>query len=160
MVMSEISKESFAHLRKLYNDINAQVPDGNLINQRLRNEIAGMFSVTIFATYEGVVKETLISYASKFHLKYQNHVERDYARMNSKITIGDLYSLSKTFGLPESTEKSTKKDSTLFHQELNKNKIFIEQRFRTQLIKNYENIFQWRNAYAHQRDSLVTLRNV
>jgi len=158
--MSEILTESFQHIRRLARDIDKKLNGVSASDQRLRNEIAGMFAVTIAASYEGIVKETLIFYAGNFHLKYREHVEKDFRRLNAKISISDLKTYSRRFGLKEWTGHKVKKNSTTFHKILSEKRAIVERRFRTDMITSYENIFDWRNTYAHERTTNATFDDV
>jgi len=158
--MSETIDENFQHIRNLARDIEEKLNGTSSAEQRLRNEIAGMFAVTIAASYEGIVKETLVEYAGKFHPKYQEHIEKDFDRLNARISINDLKAYSRRFGLTEWTGHGVKKNSTTFHRVLSEKKTVVERRFRTDLLTSYESIFTWRNAYAHERATTATFSDV
>lgn len=158
--MSEILDENFQHIRSLARDIEEKLSGTSSAEQRLRNEIAGMFAVTIAASYEGIVKETLVKYAGKFHPKYQEHVEKDFDRLNARMSIDDLISYSRRFGLTEWVGHGVKKNSTTFHRILFERKAVVERRFRTDLVTSYNSIFVWRNAYAHERTTTATFSDV
>jgi len=85
--MNETIDENFRHIRTLAADIDGKLTGTSVAEQRLRNELAGMFAVTIAATYEGIVRETLISYAGAFHPKYRNHVEKDFGNSQAPSPI-------------------------------------------------------------------------
>lgn len=158
--MSKLLEDSFSHIRNLARDIEAKLIGTSSSEQRLRNEIAGMFAVTIAASYEGIVKETLVNYAGNFHSKYKDHIERDFEKMNARISIGDLFSYSRRFGLSEWVGKGVKKNSTTFHKILEERRLVVERRFRSDLITSYESIFTWRNLYAHERSTTATFSDV
>lgn len=99
--MNDIVDGSFLHIRSLARDIEERLGGTSTAEQRLRNELAGMFAVTIAASYEGIVKDTLILYASKFHSKYRDHIEKDFEKLNARISIDDLRMYSRRFGLSE-----------------------------------------------------------
>ena len=141
-------------------DIEFRLKGTSASEQRLKNELAGMFAVTIAASYEGIVKETLISYAGNFHPKYKSHIEKDFERLNAKISVHDLKSYSHRFGLTEWSGRGAKKNATTFHKMLIDRGIVVERRFRTDLVTSYENIFKWRNAYAHERATTATFKDV
>ena len=119
-----------------------------------------MFAVTIAASYEGVVKETLITYAGNFHPKYQDHVTKDFKRLNARLSVNHLMQYSQHFGLTQWTGLGVKKNATTFHRLLSEKKTVVERRFRTDLLQSYENIFEWRNAYAHERSTTATFSDV
>ena len=158
--MSNTLDENFQHIRNLACDIDKKLNGTSSSDQRLRNEIAGMFAVTIAASYEGIVKETLVEYAGRFHQKYRDHVQKDFQRLNAKISVKDLKDYSRNFGLDRWEGHRAKKNSTTFHRILEDKQVKVAQRFGTDLITNYENIFAWRNAYAHERASTATFSDV
>ncbi|MBP6379517.1 MAG: hypothetical protein KA312_03765 [Sphingorhabdus sp.] len=158
--MNEIVEDNFRHIRNLARDIESILDGNSVAQQRLGNELAGMFAVTIAATYEGIVKETLILYASNFHSKYKNHVEKDFERLNARISIDDLKSYSRHFGLNEWHGTGSQKNATTFHRVLFETKSVVERRFRRDLLTSYKNVFMWRNAYAHERSASVTFKDV
>jgi RiboL-PSP-HEPN len=158
--MNEAVEENFRHIRNLAKNIENLLGGESTTEQQLSNEFAGMFAVTIAATYEGIVKETLIAYAATFHQKYKEHMEKDFDRLNARISIDDLRAYSRRFGLSEWTGHGIKKNSTTFHKILSETQVRVERRFRKDLIKSYENIFTWRHAYAHERSTLATFKDV
>lgn len=158
--MDEILNENFLHIRGLARDIEGRLSGTTTADQRLRNELAGMFAVTIAATYEGIVREALIAYAGKFHSKYRNHIEKDFERLNARISVNDLKAYSRRFGLAEWTGRGVKKNSTTFHRILSERQSVVERKFRADLVRSYENIFTWRNAYAHERTTSATFSDV
>jgi hypothetical protein len=158
--MSEVLDENFQHIRSLARDIEEKLNGTSSAEQRLRNEIAGMFAVTIAASYEGIVKETLVSYAGQFHPKYRKHIEKDFDRLNARISVENLVSYSRHFGLTGWTGHGAKKNSTTFHKILQERKTVVERRFRTDPITSYDSIFKWRNAYAHERTTTATFSDV
>lgn len=158
--MYEAVNENFLHIRSLANQINTRLGGSTTEEQSLSNELAGMFAVTVVASYESIVKDTLISYAGRFHPKYKDHVANDFEKLNAKISIDDLRAYSRRFGLKEWSGYKVKKNSTTFHKILNEKTIVVERRFRTDLIANYNNLFTWRHAYAHERAALATFKEV
>jgi len=159
--MIELVNSNFKHIRELANDIDNRLSQSNAADRKIRSELAGMFAVTIVATYESIVKETLIDYAGKFHQKYQAHVENDFSKLNARISLADLKNYSKKFGLPAWAEPGApKKNKTVFHKMLNEKRKVVERRFRKDLVKSYSNLFMWRNDYAHERSANTTFDEV
>ncbi|WP_375553998.1 HEPN domain-containing protein [Roseovarius mucosus] len=158
--MSDKIRESFNHLRGLANDIEKQLSGSQVQDQKLRNEIAGMFAVTISATYEGIIKQTLIDYAAGVHPKYKAHVEKEFENFNARISIDHLKSYSQKFSLPEWTAPKAKKPTTIFHKALEDVRVTVERRFRADLLLSYKNIQTWRNAYAHDGSTMATFKDV
>jgi hypothetical protein len=112
--MSELIEANFHHLRYLANDIEGRLNGTSAVEQRLRNELAGMFAVTVAATYEGIIKDTLISYASAIHPKYGNHIEQDFEKLNARVSLTHLKAYSLQFGLPELPPREKQKNGLLF----------------------------------------------
>ena len=83
--MSELVDANFHHLRNLANDIEYRLSGTSTEEQRLRNELAGMFAVTIAATYEGIIKDSLITYATAIHPTYGQHIEKDFEKSNASL---------------------------------------------------------------------------
>lgn len=160
--MNDYVDENFLHIRNLAKDIEGAFGGESSSEQRLRNEIAGMFAVTVLATYEGIIKQTLITYAAKFHYKYRSHVEADFGKMNAKISVDDLRGYSRHFGLEKWVGSGAPKSGkgTTFDRLLSEKRIVVERRFRTDMMTNYRNLFNWRNDYAHERSTPVTFKDV
>lgn len=159
--MNESVEESFRHIRELAKSIDHRLDHANATDRRIRNELAGMFSVTIVATYEGIVRESLIEYAGQFHPKYQAHVEGDFAKMNARISVENLKNYSFQFGLPECRDPARpQKRQTRFHKILDERRLVVERRFRKDLLGSYQNLFRWRNDYAHERTATTTFGEV
>ena len=105
--------DNFQHVRKLATNIRSRIDVTKSEDVELLNELAGMYAVTIVATYEGIVKTTLIDYAAKFHAKYKSHIEHDFHRLNARISIDDLKAYSKRFGLSEWTDSTAPRNATV-----------------------------------------------
>ncbi|WP_106358384.1 HEPN domain-containing protein [Yoonia maritima] len=119
-----------------------------------------MFAVTIVATYEGIVKSTLMEYASKVHPKYLKYVEGDFHKSNARISGDDLKAYSVRFGLSRWEHAEAPKNATTYHRIIAERRPVVERRFRKDMMGSYTNLFQWRNAYAHERSTSATLLDV
>lgn len=158
--MNELLAENFAHLRQLSKNINARLNSDTVADRVIRNELAGMFAVTVVATYEGIVKATLMDYASKVHPKYFKYVERDFQKSNAKISGDDLKAHSIRFGLSAWEHPDAPKNATTYHRIIAELRPVVERRFRKDMMGSYTSLFQWRNAYAHERSTTATLLDV
>lgn len=158
--MADGVDDSFQHLRMLAREIREKLHPESGEEPHFNNEVAGMFAVTIVATYEGIVKNALISYAAQFHEKYEAHVINDFSRLNARISVDDLYAYSRNFGLARSTAFGAKARDTTFHNLLAQNRALVERRFRKDMIGSYRNLFRWRNAYAHEKETSATFGDV
>lgn len=159
--MLEPVEANFKHIRDLARSIDGRLDQDTTIDRQIRNELAGMFSVTIVATYEGIVRETLIDYAGKFHPKYRAHVEGDFTKMNARISLDNLKAYSLKFGLKDWRDpKAPKKQLTIFHRMYEEKSRVVERRFRKDMTASYRNLFKWRNDYAHERSTSATFKDV
>lgn len=159
--MNELLEANFRHLRDLARSIESRLSHDSAEDRRIMNELAGMFSVTVVATYEGIVRETLIDYAGRFHQKYQSHVESDFSKMNARISLDNLKGYSKKFGLQEWVDPSSpQKEFTVFHKLYQEQRMIVERRFRKDMQQSYTNLFRWRHDYAHERSTSATFRDV
>ena len=87
--IDEMVNEHFRHIRTLAKQLDLRLIALTTDEQGLNNELAGMFAVTDVATYESIVKDTLISYAGRFHPKYKDHVMSDFNYLiSSEVGFG------------------------------------------------------------------------
>lgn len=106
-----------------------------------RADLAGLLVVTIVASYESCVKETLISFSSKQNLKFSEYVVRKYDKLNSKIALRDLCKYCNDF------EPSAR---TRFNENRNKRKNRISNALGQDVEKKYEQLLDWRHDFAHK----------
>lgn len=64
---------------------------------RFRADLAGLLVVSMAASYESSVKETLMSFAARHHVQFGNYAQNQFAKLNSRISMNDLYGYTKTF---------------------------------------------------------------
>jgi len=144
----------FKHLRDLARSLRG-------LENRLENELAGMFSVAIVATYEDIIKETLIDYSGKIHPKFQTYIENDFEKINARIRWNDLNSYAVKFGLDEWQDPASQKTGTIFDGLLKQKREIVERRFRRDLMRSYDFLLDWRNGYAHELSTPpVTFKDV
>ncbi len=158
--MSDVLNEGFHHIRNLKRDFDRRFDTASTSDEALLNEIAGMFAVTIVATYEGVVKNTLISYADRCHSDYGNFIAMDFEKSNARVKIEHLKGYAKKFGIRAWHPPKASKVSTIFDEQLRNTRTVVERRFRRDMSQSYQNLFDWRNDYAHERKSTATLEDV
>lgn len=158
--MNDLLTENFSHLRQLSRNIDARLNSDTATDRVIRNELAGMFAVTIVATYEGIVKTTLMDYASRVHPKYFKYVEKDFQKSNARISGNDLKEHSIRFGLSSWEHPNAPKNATTYHRIIAERRPVVERRFRKDMMGSYTSLFQWRNAYAHERSTTATLLDV
>lgn len=85
--------ELLPHLERisiLSQEMQKYVPIGSKGASDFRADLAGLLVVTIVASYESCVKETLISFSSKQSVKFSEYVSRKYDKLNSRIAVNDL----------------------------------------------------------------------
>lgn len=158
--MHDFVEGHFKHIRQLARSIESRLNEDTAVDRQIRGELAGMFAVSIMATYESIVKETLIEYAGRIHPKYQSHVEGDFSKMNARISLDNLKGYSNQFGLAPWRESEAPRNATTFHRLLEGRRVVVERRFRTNLSSSYSNLARWRNDYAHERTATITFGEV
>ncbi|MBN8900151.1 MAG: hypothetical protein J0H57_03885, partial [Rhodospirillales bacterium] len=80
----------------LASEINAFVPLDTRSVQ-FRADLAGLLVVSIVATYESCVKETLTGFAGRHHAQFGTFAQNHFGRLNSRISLSDLYGYARTF---------------------------------------------------------------
>lgn len=158
--MLSVVDENFRHIRELARSLDALAGRATASERHARSELAGMFSVTIVATYEGIVRETLIDYSSRFHPKFQKYVASDLGRMNARISWDDLRKHARKFDLAERREPGAGKPLNTYERALKARSQVVERRFRRELKTSYGSLFTWRNEYAHERRTSATFKDV
>lgn len=107
---------------------------------QFRADLAGLLVVTMVASYESCVKETLINFASQHHNKFGTFAQNHFRKLNSRIALSDLSNYASKF------------DDSI-HQKF---KDLIKIR-KTKLITKigkdfttaYSQILSWRHDFAH-----------
>ena len=158
--MHEFVESHFKHVREFARSIESRLNQDTAVDRQIRSELAGMFAVSIVATYESIVKETLIEYAGRIHPKYQFRIEGDFSKLNARISLDNLKAYSNQFGLVAWRDLGAPKNATTFHRLLEDSRNVVERRFKTNLSSNYSNLFRWRNDYAHERTATITFGEV
>lgn len=136
-------RELDRHLSKidvLAEQISKHVPAQKIECQELRADLAGLLVVTIAATYESCVKETMINFALSHHVAFGDYAQNHYSRINSKIKVNDLHRYAKLFG-PRVANR--------FIQILDDKKKSISQRLGINIVNRFELILDWRHDFAH-----------
>lgn len=131
------------HLNKIDDlalEIRKHVPADNIGAQAFRADLAGLLVVTIAASYEACVKETLISYASRHHVAFGNFAQNNYSRINSRIKINDLKGYARLFDT--NIEQA-------FKAKIQEKKSRISARVGINIESRFEQILNWRHDFAH-----------
>lgn len=140
-----------AHFRRiddLFVEMSKFVPPGTVNGDALRADLAGLLVVTMAATYEACVKEILYSYASGHHANFGSYVSLRYEKLNSKVSIPDLHHYAKIF----SSSAEVK-----FKAALKERRNLILDKTGKDIKDSYEQILQWRHAFAHSWARNTTL---
>ncbi|MET4483134.1 HEPN domain-containing protein [Bradyrhizobium sp. F1.13.3] len=130
----------FDRLERLVGEVRQFVPTDQVETAEFRADLAGLLVVSIAASYESCVKETLVTYASGHHSAFGNFATNNFAKLNSRIAVSDLYSYARTF------------DSGVhdkFGKLLTRRKKAIDKRLGKNILDSYEQILSWRHAFAH-----------
>ncbi len=131
----------------LARDIDKTIPQSNS-NSALRADLAGLLIISIAASYESCVKETFFTYSSKHNDRFAFFIEKNFDKLNSKITLDDLNRYAKTFG--DSISKR-------FQDNLKKNKRTISDINGQNIEQCYKTLLQWRHAFAHAGERKATI---
>jgi hypothetical protein len=105
-----------------------------------RADLAGLLVVSIAASYETCVKETLNTYAARHHAAFGLFTQNQFRRLNSRISVSDLYGYARTF------------NNDVHHRfgELMKaRKKRVELRTGKDITAAYGLVLSWRHDYAH-----------
>lgn len=141
--------ENFRKVDTLIAEINSLVPaDGNYEGVQLRADLAGLLVVAMAATYETCVKEIMCSHASTRHDAFGQFAQRNYLKLNSRISINDLKKYCGLFS--PLMEKSFKND-------LSSTKKKILSRTGKNIETAYEQILAWRHDFAHAWNRNTTI---
>jgi hypothetical protein len=143
-----ITLENFRRIHLLHSHFNEFVPVEERRSHEFRSELAGLLTVSIAATYENCVKESMISYASSHGMPFEGFVERTFEKLNSKITANDLRNYASRL------------DPTLgvrFKETLARRKRLISRITGKSIETQLEQLLKWRHAYAHSGKKLTTI---
>lgn len=130
----------FNRLEQLVDEMNQFVPAVTGSFVQFRADLAGLLVVSIAATYETCVKETLVTYANGHHAAFGNFAVNNFKKLNSRITIDDLRKYTLTF------DDSINKKFTNLHDTRKKK---INDRIGRNIESCYKQILSWRNDFAH-----------
>lgn len=130
----------FDRIDKLAEEINSFVPSDARGASQFRADLAGLLVVTIAASYESCVKETLVNYASNCHESFGQFTINNFSKLNSRISINDLFRYTKLFD--ERINRS-------FTYYLKRRKEGINRKIGKNIEHSYEQILSWRHAFAH-----------
>jgi len=139
----------FDKIDELISEINSMVPpDSAFSSVKFRSDLAGLLVVTIAATYETCVKETLCQYAQSHNRNFGEFAERNFQKLNSRISLDDLYKYCETFD---------PKIKDYFKENINKKVRLVENEAGLNITSCYKRILTWRHDFAHAWGRTTTL---
>lgn len=113
-----------------------------------RADLAGLLIVSFVSSYENAVKKILIIYADSHNEQFSFFVEKQFDKINSKISLGDLRSYAKKF-------------DEVLEQKFDNELLRVKQRLGGQPVETwYEQLLQWRHAFAHAGQRMTTIEEV
>lgn len=130
------------------NQIDQVVPITNLHLVDFRAELAGLLVVSIVASYENCVKDTLMAHANMHNARFGEYVERTYSKLNSRVRVNDLRKYIQNFA-PE------KEDA--FKNALNAKRKRISDWTGRNIETCFEQLQNWRHDYAHSGAKKTTI---
>lgn len=138
---------SFSNGRQLLKKLTSMVGSAPA-DFDLRADLAGLLTVSLVSSYENAVKKILIYYADGHNDQFSFFVEKQFEKLNSRISLGDLKGYAKKFD--EVLESK-------FENELARVKV----RLGGQPVEDwYDQLLQWRHAFAHAGQRTTTLEEV
>lgn len=144
MELSDL-KQEFAYIDHLVHEFNRVAPDSDNTNLVLRGELSGLLLVAICAVYENVIKKIMIEYSDSVHSDFSHYIEKNYQKLNSKISKDDLCKYLKLFS-PQKEKQFTKEMSS------------IQARLGGMHPNDkYKSLLQWRHSYAHSKSPQTTI---
>lgn len=138
----------FDRIEELVREMSQFVPVSQLGAAPFRADLAGLLVVSIAASYETCVKETLVNFANRHHEAFGNFAANNYKKMNSRIGLGDLHLYTVTFS-------DDVRDR--FKGLLGARKKAIEGRIGKNIESSYSQILEWRHAFAHAGTRSTTI---
>lgn len=105
-----------------------------------RADLAGLLVVSMAASYEACVKETLMSYAARHHAQFGNYAQNQFAKLNSRISMNELNGYARTFD-----SKVHRRFTELISHRKGRMKTKIGRDF----TDAYAQILSWRHDFAH-----------
>lgn len=130
----------FDRIERLVNEMDAFVPKDYKGVTEFRADLAGLLVVSIAASYESCVKETLVNYASNCHTLFGQFTANNFEKLNSKIAVSDLNRYTKLFDTGINKK---------FKSNLSRRKERIDKRIGRNIESSYEQILSWRHDFAH-----------
>ena len=135
-----ILEPHLSKIKELSAEIIINVPNGDTKTTIFRADLAGLLVVAAVSTYEACVKDILINYANAHHPAFGSFATNNFAKLNSRITIGDLNSYAKL--CDNNIHESFKNDLKLHKDKIN-------QKIGKDITKSYEQMLSWRHDFAH-----------
>lgn len=130
----------FNRIEELVREMRQFVPTDVVGVAQFRADLAGLLVVSIAASYESCVKETLITYATNHHASFGNFATKNFAKLNSRISVGDLNRYAQTFD---------DRVHSRFKRILADRKRRIDARIGKNIESSYHQLLSWRHDFAH-----------
>ncbi|WJM85162.1 HEPN domain-containing protein [Dickeya chrysanthemi] len=161
MAISDVS-QIISEMKFLVSNINSYVPAGTPSNNVFRSELSGLLIVSLAATYENCVKEVIIQHAESHHPAFGKYAEKQYDKLNSRVSLNDLYGYTGRLG-NNLTEKFNKellkaeRRTSANNVPMNTNGQPSYNKFR--IVKEYQRLLECRHAFAHARQKTTTIED-
>lgn len=138
-------KNELSYIDHLVKEFNRVAPATNSVNDVLRAELSGLLLVAICAVYENVIKKIMIEYADSVHGDFSYYIEKNYKKLNSKISKEDLCKYLKLF----SNAKAKNFTNEMLAVQTKLGGIHPNEK--------YSPLLDWRHAYAHSKTPQTTI---
>ena len=136
----EILTSHIGRINKLAAEINQFVPIETKGVTEFRADLAGLFVVAVAASYESCVKDTLTNFAASHHPAFGAFTEKNYDRLNSRISREDLFRYTKLFDTAVSKR---------YKELLAQRRVRITKIVGRDIEVSYKQILDWRHDFAH-----------
>lgn len=160
MAMPDVSL-IISEMKSLVSNINHYVPAGTPSNDSFRSEMSGLLIVSLAATYENCVKEILIENAENHHPAFGKFAEKQYDKLNSRVSLNDLYGYANKLGnnltdrFNQELLKAERRTGSVIplhqHGQPKYNKFKI--------VREYHRLLECRHAFAHARQKTTTIED-
>lgn len=138
-------KNELSYIDHLVKELNRVAPASDNQNDVLRGELSGLLLVAICAVYENVIKKIMIEYADSVHGDFSYYIEKNYQKLNSKISKDDLCKYLKLF----SNTKAKKFTNEMLAVQTRLGGVHPNEK--------YSSLLDWRHAYAHSKAPQTTI---
>lgn len=143
--------DALSRVKSLSDEIDVFAPPDQPKFTEFRADLAGLLNVMVCATYENCVKSVIFDFTSRHHALFGSYAQVRYDKINSKISLGDLYNYADTFH---------PKIGKHFREKFKSCKSYYLKRTSINIEESYSQILRWRHTFAHTGTRVTTVEEV